>query len=250
MKKDAGYFASRESLDKYIKWRRDRSSSTLKIIQKKISLKGQKILDVGCGYGAFSFEIAKKGGQVIGVDSCEQSLKIAKKYHSHSGTKFVKMNAEKLSFSDASFDLVIMFDVLEHVTNPEKAIDESWRVLKKKGFLYVEYCPYYSLIGHHLYDYTLLPVQFFPKRFTEWLILSKGPRGLSTPQEALKEFYALNKITVRKFKKLIIGKEIVDEQYIIKYPGVFRLNLKFLKYLGWFKELLTFTHIVFLKRTN
>jgi ubiquinone/menaquinone biosynthesis C-methylase UbiE len=158
------------------------------------------------------------------------------------------MSAEDLSFSDKSFDLVIMFDALEHVTKPKKAINECWRVLKKKGFLYIEYCPYYSLIGHHLYDYTLLPVQFLPKRFTEWLILSKRSRGLSTPQEALKEFYALNKITVRKFKKLIVEKEVVDEQYILKYPGMFKLNLKFLKYLGWFKELLTFVHIALLRK--
>ena len=68
------------------------------------------------------------------------------------GLDIRQMNAEKLSFSDKSFDIVISNWVFEHIQNVPKAISEIYRVLKIGGMVYVTINLFTSLSGgHHFY---------------------------------------------------------------------------------------------------
>ena len=93
-----------------------------------------QVLDVGCGGGFLSNEMARSGLVVTGVDLSEESLKIAALYDASKSVRYLPANAYHLPFSDRSFDVVTAMDFLEHVDDPQKVILEIARVLKPKGF--------------------------------------------------------------------------------------------------------------------
>src|SRR5262249_27825375 len=96
---------------------------------------GKKTLDVGCGEGGFSRELALRGLDVTGVDVDADAIATAERnkkllnvqYHTHVG------DAAKLPFPDQSFEQVISTDVIEHVPDPVVVMREIRRVLKPGG---------------------------------------------------------------------------------------------------------------------
>ncbi|HEY4469725.1 MAG TPA: class I SAM-dependent methyltransferase [Stellaceae bacterium] len=94
-------------------------------------------LDVGCGTGFLSLELAGRGHRVTGIDFAPQMLAEAQRKAAAQGlaVRFEEGDAEALRFSDASFDLVITRHVLWTLPHPEAAIDEWIRVLRPGGRL-------------------------------------------------------------------------------------------------------------------
>jgi len=99
------------------------------------SLKGAKVLEIGCGLGYFSERAYKLGAKVTGVDVGKNLLKISKK-RVPKGI-FILGSASQLPFSKESFDFVLCTEVIEHVENQRKAIEEMFRVIKKGGMLVI-----------------------------------------------------------------------------------------------------------------
>lgn len=97
--------------------------------------KSLKILDVGCGRGELTRDIfeTKKTCKIVACDVDTKALRDFKKNIRGSEIQIVTCDAEELPFADKSFDLVLMFDVLEHLRHPEKALYEIHRVLKSDG---------------------------------------------------------------------------------------------------------------------
>jgi 2-polyprenyl-6-hydroxyphenyl methylase/3-demethylubiquinone-9 3-methyltransferase len=93
------------------------------------------VLDVGCGGGFLSEEFARLGCTVTGIDLSAASIATAMK-HAQSGNLQVDYrvgSASALPFPDASFDIVVCCDVLEHLPSLDPAIAEAARVLKPGG---------------------------------------------------------------------------------------------------------------------
>jgi len=97
--------------------------------------KGEKVLDIGCGYGWLVKNFAKGDADITGVDIAPNSVELTKKWLDFLGLKAeVKVcNAEELSFPDNTFDFVTSSGVLHHTVDTQKAIDEVYRVLKQGG---------------------------------------------------------------------------------------------------------------------
>jgi len=95
-----------------------------------------KILDVGCGGGFLSNELARQGYKVTGVDLSLESLKVAEAHDETKSVKYEVADAYKLPFADESFDALTAMDFLEHVEDPEKVIKEFSRVLKPNGLFF------------------------------------------------------------------------------------------------------------------
>ena len=93
-----------------------------------------KILEIGCGNGDFSILLAEKypKATVTGVDFARAAIEAAEKKvpDQLSNVIFQVENAEKLSFNDYAFDLVISCETIEHVFNPQKMVNEIYRILK------------------------------------------------------------------------------------------------------------------------
>lgn len=94
--------------------------------------KGSMVLDVGCNDGTFMQLLKEKRScNVFGVDVSETALEEAKK----KGLSVQYADAEKLPFSDGTFDVVVCMEVLSHLFDPAGAVREMRRVLKKNGVL-------------------------------------------------------------------------------------------------------------------
>jgi ubiquinone/menaquinone biosynthesis C-methylase UbiE len=97
--------------------------------------KGQSVLEIGTGNGADAVMFASNGANYTGVDLTEAALEATRKHFEVLGLTgtFQRENAEVLSFRDNTFDWIYSHGVLHHTPNPQKAIDEVWRVLKPNG---------------------------------------------------------------------------------------------------------------------
>lgn len=130
--------------------------------------KGDRVLDIGCGYGAVAFSMAKAGALVTGIDMDETNLRHARKRYKHENLKFLLGDIRK-DLPDGNFDVIVMSNVLEHIENrvgllktledkfqPKlwlirvPMINRDWLVPLKKEL----HMPYYS-DPTHCTEYTL-----------------------------------------------------------------------------------------------
>lgn len=101
-------------------------------------VKNKKVLDLGCGEGYGSYILKEYAKEVTGVDISEEAIKEATKTHKAKNLKYQTINnieKESLPFKDNSFDIVISFQVVEHIKNTDKYFKEINRVLKYGGTL-------------------------------------------------------------------------------------------------------------------
>ena len=103
---------------------------------KKIS--PGKFLDAGCGIGLYSFSAYSKGFDILGVDIDEEKINIAKKIaeKKKASIKFQVEDLTRLRLKD-EFDLIICSEVLEHINDDKKAMDNLAKALKNNGRLII-----------------------------------------------------------------------------------------------------------------
>ncbi|MGI9006368.1 MAG: class I SAM-dependent methyltransferase [Streptosporangiaceae bacterium] len=106
-------------------------------LAKRTDLSGDRLLDIGCGDGAYSLRLAPGFRHVDAIDI--QTDRLAMFSDRIAGTPLAdqitvrQMSADKLDYADESFDLVTAIEVLEHVTELDQALAEICRVLKPGG---------------------------------------------------------------------------------------------------------------------
>jgi 2-polyprenyl-3-methyl-5-hydroxy-6-metoxy-1,4-benzoquinol methylase len=89
-----------------------------------------RVLDLGCGTGYGSAELARTGARVTGLDRVA-----AARESRGSGARFVRGELGGLPFAPASFDVVLSFQVIEHLLDPTDYLREITRVLRPSGTL-------------------------------------------------------------------------------------------------------------------
>ena len=112
------------------------------IVSKKLINRsnGNTVIDVGCGGGYLSEELAKTNLKVIGIDPSTESIAAAQRHaklESLDITYFVGYG-ENLPFESNTFDFVCCCDVLEHVKDFKRIIKEISRVLKNGGIFFYD----------------------------------------------------------------------------------------------------------------
>jgi SAM-dependent methyltransferase len=94
--------------------------------------RGQRVLDVGSGKGAFCGALARAGHEAVGMDPSPAAVAIAKTYVDPGGL-FVLASGEAVPFSSESFDRAVSVCVLEHTKDDARVLAEVRRVLKPGG---------------------------------------------------------------------------------------------------------------------
>lgn len=104
---------------------------------------GHRVLDLGCGAGRHTYAALERGADVVGVDLdadllkqvADMSFALIEEGHVPAGATaaFVRGDATALPFADASFDRVIVSEVLEHIPEDTAAMAEVERILKPDG---------------------------------------------------------------------------------------------------------------------
>ncbi len=131
-----GYLKDEQVLRAYLRW----------LLRESLPHKAN-ILDLGCADAYFLKICAERGFGVYGVDNSKHLLSEGKR-------NFGKANlclgdVEHLSFESNTFELVTMFDVIEHLPSPYQGLTEVYRVLKVEGILVLT-TPNLSSIGRRI----------------------------------------------------------------------------------------------------
>lgn len=130
-------FASSAEQDRIMKARK-----VMSILQQHVELADKHLLDVGTGAGYMAHEWAQWCGQVSSVDVDDQRS-------IQDGYTFKRVVDERLPYDLGTFDVVISNQVIEHVWNQDRHIDEICRVLKSGGLAYLSTPNRFCLIEPH-----------------------------------------------------------------------------------------------------
>lgn len=170
---------------------------------------GKRILDFGCATGDYCLELKRLGFECVGIDINKEYIEIAQK--KGVDAHFIK---DKLPFEDKSFDTVIMFELIEHVRNPDEILKEAKRVAKKNMLITVPNCGGFETLRNYRLTYEhfleLDHVNFFTDKELENL-LSKHFR----------------KFRVEQREPILLGK--VGLPWWLKKPISLLYKLKFIK---------------------
>lgn len=138
----------------------------LRELIKVFSIKeGMRVLDIGCGRGEMVIFAAKNKAEAVGIDYSKSAIYLANLGKNRQSEEvknkisFKVMDAKKLSFSDSTFDMVILTDVVEHLypEELEMVFKEIKRVLKKSGLVIIHTAPnkLFNDIFYRFYSYPL-----------------------------------------------------------------------------------------------
>ncbi|PIN94278.1 hypothetical protein COU56_02710 [Candidatus Pacearchaeota archaeon CG10_big_fil_rev_8_21_14_0_10_31_9] len=107
-------------------------SNIIFLRKTRILSKNKRILEIGSGKGSLIHHLKKEGYNITGTEIDYNLVKEGKKLFGNIPLK--TMSGDKLNFKDSSFDVVLSFDVFEHISDSDKHLKEVRRVLKKRGY--------------------------------------------------------------------------------------------------------------------
>lgn len=137
-------------------------------------------LDVGCGDGSLTIKVANIIGasKVYGVDIDEKALVKA----SEKGVITFKCDLSKgsLPFNDSSFDIATIFEVIEHLDDPQNVLREVFRVLRKGGVMIVETPNSMGCVSRFVADQLkLIRLSMMSSKLTNYLSEAREARGFN-----------------------------------------------------------------------
>jgi SAM-dependent methyltransferase len=105
------------------------------VVERARLVRGERVLDIGCGTGNAALGAARAGAEVVGLDPAVRLLEVARERAAAEGAEldFVVGQAESLPFDDATFDVVLSVFGVIFTADPERAIEEVLRVLRPNG---------------------------------------------------------------------------------------------------------------------
>ena len=108
-------------------------------------LNGEKLLDLGCGYGFYTDYFRSIGAEAVGVDASEKMIEIARERYPLSEFSVMDITMS-LPFENQQFDIIFSNQVFMDIEDIDFVFSECNRILKKDGILY------YSIVHPAFYD--------------------------------------------------------------------------------------------------
>lgn len=171
-----------------------------------LDFSGLSVLDLGCGHGALSVDIARRGAaEVVGVDINEEPIAFARVYVKRefpdvaSQITFV---AEDVATLTRKFDVIVSKDSFEHIDDLDSMMLQLRRLLKPGGHLLAGFGPlYFSPFGDHG-RYLWRRVPWLPALLPEPLLLKVATLRYGRPIRSPSDL-GLNKLTPARFRTII-----------------------------------------------
>ena len=187
----------------------------MEYITNQVTLEDMEILDIGCGGGILAEELSKKGANVTGIDASEKTIEIAKQ---HSQESNLKINYEcstledHLKKSKKKYDSIICFELIEHVPDQLKLINDISKVSKKGSKLFL------STINRNIVSF------LFAKVIAEY-ILKIVPQGTHQYEKFIKPS-ELNKILEKSNYKTIDikGVKLNPIDFTFSFSSITKIN--------------------------
>jgi len=159
------------------------------------SIKKKDVLDIGCGGGLISELLAKKNGNVTGIDENIYNIKQAREH--------VKMSSIKIDYKNQSldtfykknkkkYDLILCLEVLEHVNDVKKTLDKISELMKPGATLIL------STINRNLKS--LIFAKIFGEYVLNWIPVGTHQFEKFLKPEEIVEFLKLKKIEIKNIK--------------------------------------------------
>jgi len=124
----------------------ERAQEVLGLLRGRVALEGKMILDLGCGPAPISEYFRQMPRFLVGLDRNERYMRQAQK---DTSLELVLGDATSIPFRDESFGFVLCNDVLEHVRDQVKLMQELLRVLARNGAAYVQCANKHQIIEPH-----------------------------------------------------------------------------------------------------
>lgn len=159
-----------------------------RLVDFAVARAGRTIVDVGCGYGLYAERLRQARREVVGVDMDPRFVEEARSR----GIEAVEADAAAMPFDDGQFESAILFEVLEHVPQPERVLAEALRVSSRNVLVTVPNLSEYESLKAYGLTYWHLAVtdhvNFFTVDGLRELGASCGARAEVTASEPLEAF--------------------------------------------------------------
>ena len=145
--------------------------NSLLAIYLKDKKRNLKLLDIGASSGLISKYLSDFFGEVHAIDVDTKSIKFAKTKFKKKNLKFYLMDALDMKFPNESFDVIVCNQVYYCVKDPQKLMNEIFRVLKKGGI-----CFFGARNKYTLWDaqYHLPLLSLLPQNIADWIVKTAG----------------------------------------------------------------------------
>jgi SAM-dependent methyltransferase len=95
--------------------------------------RGRRVLDAGCGSGYGAAELAREASQVLAIDIAPEAIEYAREHYHADNLRFERASCLEIPAAEASFDLVVAFEIIEHLSDWRGFLREVRRVLLPVG---------------------------------------------------------------------------------------------------------------------
>jgi 2-polyprenyl-3-methyl-5-hydroxy-6-metoxy-1,4-benzoquinol methylase len=212
-------------------------------LKKRVKLviknkKSGRLLDIGCASGEFLaefLELEKEGWELYGVEPNHN----ARDYAKSKGINNLFSDLSEANFKDHFFDVITLWDVIEHINTPNNLFFELNRIIKINGVLVIKTPNPYSMEAKIFKEYwSGLEVPWhsflFPKKFLETILTNHGFTNMKY-HKTTQDYYTfyrsiINYLTSAKYNNLKNTLEFIFFKYPFKI--VFIVILNFLRLLG------------------
>lgn len=154
---------------------RDRDRLELMRRLLPIRLDKARILEIGSGVGTFILAGTKQGLRIDGIEPMKEIVEFTKnRLQEERIVADIRVGSgENLPYPDKTFDVVASFQVLEHVDDPKKVIEESLRVLRPGGYIFFNIPSYHSFWEGHYGIFWWPSIHKYPRLMRTYIRLIK-----------------------------------------------------------------------------
>ncbi|MES2837550.1 MAG: class I SAM-dependent methyltransferase [Bacteroidota bacterium] len=166
-------------------------------IKKELPKLNGTVLDIGCGQSPYRYLLNEKTTQYKGIDVAEA---VSFDYINPDVTFF---DGENIPFENNTFDAIVCTEVLEHVFNHQKLVDEMYRVAKPnaKAIITIPFSARYHYIPHDYFRYTPSALEKIFSKFSKVEVTPRGTDVISICAKIIVLFF--RNIIPNSLKKII-----------------------------------------------